>query len=271
MYRINVDTGVCCAVQDTNPRGRRTVLFVHGWPFDHQIFSSQFVVLPQYGIRCIGVDLRGFGASDRPFQGYSYDRLTEDLHRIICSLDTKCVTLCGFSMGGAICVRYLARYGAARVNKLILCGAAAPSFVQRPGYPVGMSREQVDSLISDAYNNLPAMCASFVPMCFAQNPGPDYIQWMCNIATRADNGAVIKTAQSLRDEDLRSDLGKIKVPTAILHGTHDRICPFTFAEMMNKGIGNSFIVPFEQSGHCLMFEEKDKCNNTIVDFVNASV
>lgn len=268
MYRITVEGGVRCAVQDPNPRGGRTIVFVHGWPHNHKIFESQFHVLPQYGIRCVGVDLRGFGASDKPSRGYGYNRLADDLQRVIASLDCRSVALCGFSMGGAVCVRYMARHNAFKVHKLILMGAACPSFVQRPGYPYGMTTQQVDSIIAGAYSNRPKLCASFGRMCFAQDPGEEFVSWLTGIGLEAAGTATIQCAEALRDEDLRGDLSRIGCPTAIFHGVHDKVCPFPFADEMRKGIKDSFTVPFEQSGHCLFYEERDKCNGSLIDFIN---
>lgn len=268
MYRIAVEAGVRCAVQDLNPKGRRTILFVHGWPLDQRIFEWQYSVLPQYGIRCISIDLRGFGQSDRPFHGYSYNRMADDLYKIISSLDDRNITLCGFSMGGAICIRYMARHNGFRVGKLVLMGAAAPSFVQRAGYPYGMTTQQVDTLIAHAYQNRPLMCENFGEICFSKNYGSAFMDWFRGIGEGASGYSTIKCAESLRDEDLRSDLQKVRVATAIFHGVLDRVCPFAFAEEMRKGIVDSFIVPFSHSGHCLFYEEKDQCNSSLIDFIN---
>lgn len=268
MFRIAVEGNIRCAVQDLHCSGRRAVVFVHGWPLSKTIFESQYDVLPHYGIRCIGVDLRGFGESDRPSRGYGYNRLADDLCNLLAGLDCRSVTLCGFSMGGAVCVRYMARHNGFKVNRLVLMGAACPSFVQRPGFPYGMTTQQVDCLISQAYNNRPQMNAEFARMCFASNPGENFYRWFGDIANEAAGWAAIQCAESLRDEDLRGDLSKINVPTAIFHGVYDQVCPFDFAEEMRRGIPNAFVVPFEHSGHCLFYDERDKCNSSLVDFVN---
>jgi non-heme chloroperoxidase len=49
-------------------------------------------------------------------------------------------------------------------------------------------------------------------------------------------GHYTELLESLRDEDLRVNLDKILVSTAIFHGKLDKICPFAFAEMMNEEI-----------------------------------
>jgi pimeloyl-ACP methyl ester carboxylesterase len=45
--------------------------------------------ITQDGYRCIGMDLRGFGKSDRPWTGYTYDRLSDDERAVIEALKLK--------------------------------------------------------------------------------------------------------------------------------------------------------------------------------------
>jgi non-heme chloroperoxidase len=95
---------------DVNPEGNKTILFIHGWPLNHKQFEYQFNVLPAMGYQCIGIDWRGFGNSDKPFNGYNFDRLADDIHAVIVALQLKEITLAGHSTGGAISIRYMARY-----------------------------------------------------------------------------------------------------------------------------------------------------------------
>jgi non-heme chloroperoxidase len=49
-----------------------------------------------------------------------------DIKRVLDILDINDAVLVGFSMGGAIAVRYVSVYNGAHVSKLVLAGAAAP-------------------------------------------------------------------------------------------------------------------------------------------------
>ena len=71
---------------------------------------------------------------------------------------------------------------------------------------------------------------------------------------------------ALRDENVYNDLGKIVVPTLIIHGIHDKIVPFDKAQETNKLIINSQLVPFHYSGHCAFWEERDKFNQLLMQF-----
>ena len=56
------------------------------------------------------------------------------------------------------------------------------------------------------------------------------------------------------------------MPTAIFHAVGDKICPFEFAEEMAKGIRTAKIIRFENSGHGLFLEEKEKFNSELIGF-----
>ena len=123
------------AVYEYQPNAKKTVLLVHGWPFSHEIFEYQIRPLTELGFRVVAPDLRGFGASDSPAFGYGYDQMAGDLYNIVASLNLSSFALAGFSMGGAVALRYMRLYGGYGVKKLILFAAAAPCFVRRPDFP----------------------------------------------------------------------------------------------------------------------------------------
>lgn len=266
MMYIPVDEGVDLAVQDLNPGANHTLVFVHGWPLSKEIFEYQYNVLPYNDICCISYDLRGYGNSSRPAAGYDYDQMADDLAHIIDSLKTDTVTLLGFSMGGAITIRYMARHEGYKVSKLILCGAAAPKFVKSPEHPHGMPVEQVNDLIAQCYVDRPAMLEAFGKLCFAQNHSPALLDWWYRLGLKAAGHSTIQSLVALREEDLSEDLGKIQVPALILHGKLDRVCPFPLAEEMHEAITGSKLVPFENSSHALFLDESVKFTQQLLDF-----
>ncbi len=64
MPMIEVADGVRVFAQDWG--SGRPIVFLHGWPFSHRIFEDQMTALAARGFRTVGIDLRGFGASDKP-------------------------------------------------------------------------------------------------------------------------------------------------------------------------------------------------------------
>lgn len=267
MYHVTVEPGVKLAVYDYNPAGKNVVFFIHGWPVNHKMFEYQFNIFPKYGFRCIAVDLRGFGNSDAPWSGYSYDQMAEDIYQVLKTLDVPSVTLVGFSMGGPIAIRYMSRYKGYLVSKLALLSAAAPSFTKRENYPYGMTVDQVQGLINQLGKNRPEATAEFGSKFFASPITPAFADWFQALSLEAPGHSVIHAAEALRDEDLRADLPHINVPTGIFHGMLDQVCPYQFALEMKKSIPNSKLFSFESSGHGIFYDQLEKFNTEFMEFL----
>lgn len=266
-YYVSVEPDVKIYVEDLNPESKKTILFLHGWPGDHNLFEYQFDYLPKMGYRCIGIDTRGFGNSDKPWSGYDYDRLSDDVRCIIEALKLKNITLAGHSTGGSIAIRYMARHNGYGVSKLALFAAAAPSLIQRPYFPYGQKIEAINEIIQGTYNDRPNMLRNFGEMFFFQHITEPFSNWFFQLGLRAAGWATAEIAKTWLKEVLFYDLEKINVPTLILHGIHDKVCLFPLAEAQRQGIKNSKLVTFEFSGHGLFYDQKDKFNKELIQFI----
>jgi non-heme chloroperoxidase len=247
----------------------KPVVFIHGWPVNHNMFEYQFTELPKHGYRCIGLDLRGFGDSDKPWDGYNYDTMAGDVKTVLDTLNLQNVTLVGFSMGGPICIRYISRYNGARIKKLALLAAAAPCFTKREDFPHGIDKVAVDDLIHQTYEDRPSMLRHFSEIFFAapEKLSPEFKMWNLSLGLAASAYATIQCAIELRDADLRNDLANIRVPTLIVHGVNDRVCLFDLAKVMREDIKGSQLVQIEKAGHGLYFEERERVNSELVKFI----
>lgn len=267
-YYVRVEPDVKVYVEDLNPESKKVILFLHGWPGSHELFEYQFNELPQKGYRCIGLDQRGFGKSDRPFTGYDYDRLADDVRCVIETLKLSDIILLGHSTGGAIAVRYIAKHNGFGVSKLVLCSAAVPSLIQRPYFPFGIKREAVDDIIAGTYTDRPQMLRNFGNIFFFQYITEAFSDWFFKLGLQAAGWATASIANTwINDEKLFSDMSKIKERTLILHGIHDKVCLFPLAEAQKKGIENSRLVAFEYSGHGLFYDEREKFNRELIEFI----
>ncbi|MCX8075028.1 MAG: alpha/beta hydrolase [Clostridia bacterium] len=266
-HYINVEKNVKIFVEDLNPTGNKTILFVHGWPGNHNLFEYQFDQLPKMGYRCIGIDCRGFGLSDKPYTGYDYDTLADDIRHVVDELELNNFVLAGHSTGGAICVRYMSKHNGYGVSKLALFAAAAPSLIQRPYFPYGLTREAVINIINGTYTDRPNVLRDFGNMIFFQYKTEQFSDWIFNLGLQASGWATASIANSWLNEELFSDLKSIKVPTLILHGIHDKVCLFPLAIAQKNSIQHSKLIPFEYSGHFLFCDEKDKFNMELANFI----
>ncbi|GGE07330.1 non-heme chloroperoxidase [Marinithermofilum abyssi] len=257
-YFVSVEPGVSIYVEDINPGGSKTIVFLHGWPLNHKQFEYQFDVLPAMGYRCIGIDWRGFGKSDKPMSGYNYDRLADDIRTVVGALQLGNFTLVGHSTGGAIAIHYMARYNGYGVSKLVLIDAAAP---------IGFTKETANKLLTETLNDRPKMMRGVIDTFFFQYITGSFSDWFFQLGLQAAGWSTAAIIILLRDEKLDADLQKIFVPTLIIHGIHDKVIPFAQARELNQKIRNSQLVPFQYSGHGPFWEEREKFNQLLVQFI----
>lgn len=257
-YFVPVDQGVNLYVEDINPGGSKTIVFIHGWPLNHKQFEYQYNVLPAKGYRCIGIDWRGFGKSDKPMNGYNYDRLAEDIRVVVEKLNLSSFTLAGHSTGGAIAIRYMARFNGFGVSKLVLIDAAAPT---------GFAKETAEPLLVESLNDRPRLMQDVIDTFFFQYITPPFSDWFLQMGLEAAGWSTAAIIRTLRDENLETDLPKILIPTLIIHGIHDKVIPYEQAQELNQKIKNSQLAPFRYSGHGAFWEEREIFNNVLMQFI----
>ena len=248
---VEVEPGVRVFVQDF---GTGTPLvFIHGYPYSHRTFEKAMHGLASKGFRAVGLDLRGYGQSDKPWGGLDYDTWIADIAKVITALNLNNVTLAGFSMGGAIAAHYVAHQTDARVVKLALLAAAGPALGADP-----KARAQFDGFIAAANKDHAQFVHDFVSNAFHHKPAEPLHEFVDQIGTAASFPALIAGLTELRDRDLTKEFAGITLPTLICHGVHDSAVPFAAGEAQHQMITGSKLVRFEHSGHLMPYEEGDK-------------
>lgn len=263
---IEVEPNVRLHITDAG-EGRPIVL-IPGWPLSDEMYEYQYNDLINHNFRVIGITLRGFGKSDKPYGKYDYDVHALDIKMVLNKLKIEDAVLGGFSMGGAIAIRIASSEKGARISKLALFGAAAPIWTKRDDFPYNLPKSAVDDLIK--LNNLdrPKLLSDFGKIFSATETSLNegIASWLNGINISASSYAMAQCLIALRDTDLRNDLAGIKIPTLIMHGKKDKICSFDLAEQMKAGIADSHIIAFENSGHSLFLEETKKFNAELIRF-----
>lgn len=263
---IEVEKGVKLHVTDLGDG--QPIVLIHGWPLSDAMYEYQYQALSRRGFRVIGITLRGFGQSDKPYGKYNFDVFSDDIKVVLEKLNIQNAVLGGFSMGGAVVTHYVTKYNAAHISKLALFAAAAPSWRKRDDFPYGVPEENAKALIKATMTARQDLIHGFGADFPAKEGGisKNVEKWLEDINLQASPYAITESISALLDLDLRPQLSKITIPTAIFQGTFDKLCEPALAEQLNKGIKNSYIVKFENSGHALFVEEADKFNSELEKF-----
>lgn len=267
MPYVEVDEDVKLFVQDWG--SGKPIVFVHGWPLSHEMFEYQLTQLPSRGYRCIALDLRGYGKSDKPWGDHSFDVMADDVRKVLDVLDLQEVTLAGFSMGGAIALHYTGRHDGARLARLALLGAATPCLTRKPDFPQGLDNQTFDNFLQACRTDRAQLNAEFGKATFSHKPvSPAFADWFTSLGMQASAHATAMGVIALRDSDLRPDLARVRIPTLICHGVHDQVAPIAVtAEVNHAGIEGSELVRFENSAHGLFYDQREKLNEELVRFI----
>ena len=259
-------------VDDTGGSGRPVVL-IHGWPLSGQAWSEQVPVLEQAGYRVITYDRRGFGHSDKPARGYTYDTLAEDLHALLTELDLNDVTLVGFSMGGGEVARYFSQYGSERLRSVVFASAVTPYMLQGDDNPDGpLTKSQAAEMAAALTKDEDAFYDDFTTEFFSANGvlkvSEAQRQEALALCQQADKKAALACMTAFGSTDFRDDLTKVSVPTLVLHGDSDATVPFEGSgARTHRALPGSQLHVIPGAPHGCNVSHAQEWNSVLLDFL----
>jgi non-heme chloroperoxidase len=237
------------------------VVFCHPWGLNADIWEYQLNELTEQGLRCIAYDRRGHGRSEDPGRGYDFDTLAADLAAVIQKLDLRDITLVGYSMGSGEIIRYMSRHGAGRVARVLFTSPSPPA----PG-----NREISDSIVAALKKDRPAFLAGGLPL-FLGEPtpvSPAMGQWVLDMFLRSSPYASIECTRNIGTVDQRAHLGAIKVPTLIIQGDNDKVCPLEVTgRKLAEAISRSELRIYDGAPHGIVLTHRDRFTHDLLNFV----
>jgi pimeloyl-ACP methyl ester carboxylesterase len=241
------------------------VLLLHGFPQFWWAWHQQLTDLADAGYRAVAVDLRGYGASDKPPRGYDSPTLAADIAALVTSLGESDAMVVGTDLGGTLAWT-MAAWHPRVVRSVAVLGAAHPLRMRRELRPgAGAAQRRASSYILRTFQiprraeNLLSRDSSWVRQLFDTWTGPrwrgtpryvadveryaqamrihpvsfcaaEHYRWMVRSLIRSDGrhfGAALRTA--------------ITAPVLHLHGDFDTcVLPSTA-----QGAGQYVTGPYE--------------------------
>ncbi|MBD2714858.1 alpha/beta hydrolase [Microvirga sp. STR05] len=251
------------------------VVLIHGWPQSHEAWTYQLGELPKHGLRVVAYTRRGFGNSSKPFEGYDYDTLADDLKAVLDTLDLQNVTLVGFSMGGGEVARYMSRHGGARVAKVVFVSAVTPYLLKTDNNPDGVDESVFDdiqkNIAKDRFDFLQTFGKQFYGEGPLSNPvSKGVLDWSFGMASLGSHQATVACGHAFAETDFRRDLEGISVPALVIHGEDDKTVPIkNSGDRMNQHLKHATYITYDGAPHGLFITEKDKLNRDLIDFATS--
>lgn len=243
----------------------RPLVMIHGWTQSGAAFKKNIPALSG-DYRVIAVDLRGHGESDKPSHGYRLSRFAKDIHDLIVGLDLRDVAILGWSMGCSVIWSYWDLFGAERLAKMVL--------VDEPGWLLKTEENEVGLW---TYEELLANCAAI------RADKPAFIRQLIagiltmeipaeeneflvqeNLKMPAEYTARLAFAHWLND--WRDVIPTINIPALIVCGRKSFI-NWKSQVLSNEQIKGSRLEIFEERGHLMFFEEPERFNALVKDFI----
>jgi len=253
------------------------IVLLHGWPLSHEMWEYQINDLIDAGFRVIAYDRRGFGKSSKPYGGYDYDTLADDLKELLDQLNLQDVTLVGFSMGGGEVVRYCSKYHSARVSKIALISSIIPYMLKTNDNPDGVDDAVFQEMMKNMKDDRIAFLDTFGKQFFGVNlinkpistPLLEYYRMLGSLASPK---ATQECAKSFAYTDFRDDGSAIHVPTLVIHGDADKTVPIEATSMQfHRMVPDSHFITYEGAPHGLFYTECERLNNDLISFIKEPV
>jgi pimeloyl-ACP methyl ester carboxylesterase len=248
------DPPVRLAVNDTGQG--KPVVFIHGLGTSSYTWHRIAPALAT-SHRVITIDLKGFGASDKPLEGPYTVRAQADLVReVMARKGLSDVTLVGHSYGGGISLLLAldeANGIPSRISRMVLLDSIAypqdtPLFFDLIQLPVigDLSVEvippdlQIEQALRLAYEQESAV----TPEAIAQYSAPLY--------TAGGKHAVIETVRNIVPKDVETiarQYPSIRVPTLIVWCDQDRVVPLSLGRQLAENMPRAQLRIIRGCGH----------------------
>jgi non-heme chloroperoxidase len=231
--------------------------------------------LAQQGFRVVAHDRRGHGRSSQASSRNDMDGYADDLAAVIEALDLRDATLVGHSTGGGEVARYIGRHGTKRVAKAVLVAAVPPIMLKSATNPEGLPIEVFDKMRdaitrdrSQFYKDLAK------PFYGANKPGAEVSQgtldqfWLWSMQAGLKNA--YESIKAFSETDFTEDLGKMDVPTLVMHGEDDQIVPVKdSAKKSARLIKGAKEIYYPGAPHGLTATHQDRVNADLLAFLRS--
>jgi pimeloyl-ACP methyl ester carboxylesterase len=189
------------------------------------------------------------------------------VHALLQHLGLEGVTAVGWSMGAFVLWDYLSQFGPDLLASVVVV-SQGPSDLVQPDWPYGIADvRQLAGIVAGMQDDFRGFFAGFTPLMFKDKltPGQEerFVDAISEVGANA--GTVIFTDQTLRD--YRDVIPAFAIPHLLVWGSDEKVIQRGAGEWLVKALPHAEYVLFDGSGHCPMWEEAERFNQVVADWV----
>jgi pimeloyl-[acyl-carrier protein] methyl ester esterase len=226
------------------------LLLIHGWGMHGGMWGSVVEKLAEQFCVYV-VDLPGHGQSSQDGWLAKQSRTLDEMVSALTEQFTMPLTVCGWSLGGQIALRWAAREPL-KVQHLILV-ASTPCFVKREDWSCAMAAETLAGFAAVLTDNYAQTLWRFLAL---QVRGSDnerelLVSLRAALFSRGEpnQSALQAGLEILRDCDLRDSLTNITQPTLVIAGERDALTPPDASRYMATQLPNAALALIDGAAH----------------------
>ena len=249
----------------------RPLILIPGWGCTHQFFQKNIPVLAR-SCRVIALDPRAHGDSEKVPWGHRIARYAKDVKDLIEALRLEHVAVIGWSMGASICWSYLDLFGNEHLAGHVYVDQSPRQYnseTWRWGTPECADAEALARLTVRLEFDPSGEARRLVTACFGNTylPTPEEIE---SLGREIDKCPPKVRADLMADHthlDWRDLFPQVKLPVLVCVGRQSKMFPWQGGAYVGEHIRDARTVFFEHSGHLSFYEEPQKFNDTVVEFL----
>ena len=247
----------------------KPLLFLHGWSMCSRVWRYQVEwFASRYQVTTL--DLRGHGNSGSVNGECNFAALSQDIVHFVEGLHLRQLTLVGWSLSVSLILKILNAH-ALPVDSLVLIDGT-PCFVSREDFLHGLPHAVVKRMIKRAGSNFSRALGEFHDLLLSEKEDKDEKKseiWdlLTNDQYLPEQKTACDLLTSLAFEDLRNEVSAITLPTLLMHGGQDKICPAGASHYMKEHLGSGEIALFPEAGHAPFLTQAEDFNKRMSTFL----
>jgi pimeloyl-ACP methyl ester carboxylesterase/DNA-binding winged helix-turn-helix (wHTH) protein len=205
----------------------------------------------------IRYDQRGNGLSQWSGTDLSFEGMVDDMEAVVDQSGHEKVAILGLSQGASVSIAYALRHPH-RVSHLVLSGGYARGRKQRGNPAEHEESEALVNLIRHSWGNENPAIRQILTTLFMPEASRQQMQWFNdfqNLCGPADNIAQFRAM--FDDINVTDLLGKIDIPTLVVHSDKDAVAPLSEGKLLASQIPNASFVQLNSPNHMLFATEPD--------------